>query len=206
MLVVVVTEQQVLDRNHADQRPVLGDVAGVDGLLVDAGAADPGDGLGDGHLGPEGDILRGHDGAGGVLGVAQDLVDGLAHLGVGLAQDAADHGGGHLLDDVHGVVHEELVQDLLQLGIREAPDQQLLGLLVHLHEGVRRQLLGEQTVEQGEAVLLQLVKNGGNVRRVHGDQDLPEGGVFLLRQQLAQGVLHDHGMFCHWVYLLFIVV
>ena len=113
--------------------------------------------------GLKGHILRGHDGAGGVFGVAEDLVDGLAHLRGGLLQNAADHGGGHFLDDIDRVVHEQLVKDLLQLGVREAADQQLLRFLLHFDKDLGGQLLRQQPVEQGQAFDLQFVHYRGDV-------------------------------------------
>ena len=59
-------------------------VAGVDRLLVDACPADAENRFADRHVRPQGDVFGGHDRAGGILGIAQNLVDLLAHLGVGL--------------------------------------------------------------------------------------------------------------------------
>ena len=59
-------------------------IAGVDRLLVDARAADAQNRFLDRHIRAQGDIFGGHDRAGGILGIAQNLVDLLAHLGVGL--------------------------------------------------------------------------------------------------------------------------
>ena len=160
---VVQAEQQVLDRDHAEEPAVLGDVAGVDGLLIDAGAADTEDGLADGHIGPEGDVLGGHPGAGAVLGVAEDFVDFLAHIGGSLGENPLDHVGGHFLDDIDGVIDEELVQDLPELGIGEAADQELLLLGVHLDEGFGRQLLGEEPEDQRQPFFIQLIEQGGQI-------------------------------------------
>ena len=101
---VVFCQEQVLYSHKAQQGPVVCDVAGVDGLFVDASAADAEDALLHGHRGPQSDIFCGHDGTSGVLGVAQKLVDGLPGFGISLGQDAADHIGGHLLHQIHGVV------------------------------------------------------------------------------------------------------
>ena len=59
-------------------------VAGINGLLIHALAANAENGLLHRHVGAQGNVFRGHDGAGGILGVTQDFVDLLAHLGVGL--------------------------------------------------------------------------------------------------------------------------
>ena len=84
-------------------------------------------------------------------------------LGVGVTEDALDYGGGHLLDQVNGIVHIQLVQDFFQLGVGEGLDEQLLLLGVHLHEDLGGQLLGEEAVDQWEAVLRELGQDGGDV-------------------------------------------
>ena len=81
---VILAQKQILDRDKADQLASAGDIAGVDGLFVDAGTADAEDGFLHRHIRPQGHIFRRHDGAGGVFGVAQDLIDLLAHVRLGL--------------------------------------------------------------------------------------------------------------------------
>lgn len=82
--VVILAQKQVLDAGQADELVAAGDVAGVDRLLVDARAADAQDRFLDRHVRAQGDIFGGHDRAGGILGIAQDLVDLLAHVRFGL--------------------------------------------------------------------------------------------------------------------------
>ena len=84
----------------------------------------------------------------------------------------------------------------------KAPDQQLLGLGLHLNEGLRRQLLGQEPKEQRQLGFREIVKDRRDVRGVHGDEDIPEGGVLLALSQGGQSLLQrDHRAFCHW-YLL----
>ena len=159
-------------------------VADVDGLLVRPGAADVFQGVLHGEVRPQVHELRGHDGAGGVLGVFQDLVDALAHLGVRVLQDALDHVGRHLLHDVHGVVQVQLVQHFLQLRVGKAPDQQLLLVAVQLHEDLRRLLLGQQAEEQWQGLLVvQIVRQLGDVRRLQRQQ---QGAQLLILFSLDQ--------------------
>ena len=153
-------------------------VADVDGLLVRAGAADVLQGVLHGEVRPEIHELRGHDGAGGVLGVFQDLVDAFPHLGIRVLQDALDHVGRHLLHDIHGVVQIELIQHFLQLRVGEALDQQLLLVAVQLHEDLRRLLLWEKAEEEGQGLLIvHIVGQLGDVRRLQGQQ---EGAQLLI--------------------------
>ena len=166
-LVIVLRQQQVLDGDETDERAVLGDVAGVDRLFVDARAADAEDGLLHGHAGAQRDILRRHDGACGILGVAQDLVDVLAHVRVRLREDAAHDICGHFLHDIHGVVDIQLVEHLAQLGVRKAADEQLLCVRLHFDERLGRQLLRQQPEQQRQAGFLQPVKDRGDIRGIH---------------------------------------
>ena len=182
--VVLLRQEQGTDGHDAQQMAAgVGDIAVVDGLLVRSGAADAFDGVGHGEILFQIHKLRGHNGPGAVLGVFQDLVDAAAGLRVRVLEDALDHRGGHLLDKVHRVVHVQLVQHLLQLRVGEGLDEQLLLLRLHLHEHLRRQLLGQQAVEQGEPVLGQLAEDQGDIRRRQGQQQVPEGGPLSLLHQ-----------------------
>ena len=195
--VVILTEQQRLDRDHADQLMAARDIAGVDRLLVDARAADAQNRLADGHVRAQGDIFGRHDRAGRILRIAQDLIDLLAHLRLRLAQNPLDDVGRHFFDDVDGVVDVQLVDDLLQLRVREAADQQLLRLRLHLDERLRRQLLRQQPEQQRQPRLVQLVEHGGDVRRVHRAENVPQRMIFLIIQQLDQGFFNGKIVFCH---------
>ena len=201
--VVVDGQQQILDGDRAENFPFFGDVAGVDGLLVHTGSADAGDGLRDGHAGPQGDVLRGHDGAGGVFRIAQDLVDLLAHLGIGLGENTLDHAGGHFLHQIRRVVDVQLADDLAQLLIGDAADQRLLQLGAELGKSLGRQFLGQQAEEQRDAVLIQVFKERGDVRAVHGDKNVFQGLVLLFLQKYPQCFFYRDTVFCHLVFLLY---
>ena len=164
---VILAQKQILDRDKADQLASAGDIAGVDGLFVDAGTADAEDGFLHRHIRPQGHIFRRHDGAGGVFGVAQDLIDLLAHFRLGLREDTLDDVCRHFLDNIDRVIDVQLVDDLLQLRIREAADQQLLRLRLHFDEGLRGQLLRQQPEQQRQAGFLQPVKDRGDIRGIH---------------------------------------
>ena len=118
------------DKKYATLRDILvtmnpSDVAGLfDGLeekqiplmyrlLPKELAADAENGFLHGHIRPQGHIFHGHQGPGGVFGVAQNLVDGVAHFRVRVGQDSSDHVGGHLLYKVRRVIHIQFVQDFL---------------------------------------------------------------------------------------------
>ena len=184
-----VGQEELPDGDHPHQDPVVGDIAGVDGLLVHALPADALEAVGDGGVRPEGDELRGHDGPGAVLGVVEELVDLLAGLGPGVAQDAGDHAGGHLLNDVHGVVQVELVQDLPELPVAERADEALLVLaVIQVGEDLGGQLLGEEAEDDGLLVRLQLPQEGGDVHLVHLREELPQGTKLLMFDQLRQAL------------------
>ena len=100
-----------------------------------------------------------------------------------MAQDALHHPGGHLLHDIRRVVQVELVQDLLQLRVGEAVDQQLLVVAVQLDEDLRRQLLGQQPEHHGH-LLVQVPAEPGDVRRLHGQQQVPQLRVAFSEVQI----------------------
>ena len=192
--VVVRGQKQVLDRHRAQELSPLRDVAGVNRLLVHARAPDAHDRLRHGHARAERDIFRRHDRPGGVFGIAQDLVDLLAHLGVRLGQDALDDVGRHLVDEIRRVVDIQLVDELVQLAVGKTADQQLLPLAVKLGKGLGRGLLGQQPEQQRHALLFQVLEHGGNIRRLHRHQDVLEGLILLLVEKGPDGLLKLH---CH---------
>ena len=199
-------QQHPPHRDHPQQHPVLGDIAGVDGLLVDAHAADAGKGLLHRGVWMEKDELRGHDGAGGVLGIVQQLVDLAAGGGVGVAQDPGDHVGRHVLDDVHRVIQVQLVQHLPQLPVAEGPDQLLLVLgVLQVGEHLRRRVLGQQAEDQDLLLHVQLVQELGDVHLVHLGQQLlhaAELPLFHQLQQQVQVIVFVHALFPPFVHRL----
>ena len=92
---------------------------------------------------------------------------------------------------------QPVVQHLPELVVREALDQQLLGLGLHLHKGLRCLLLGKQAEHDGDLLFLQAVEETGHVRGVHGDEDVPQSGILLLFQHLEEGFFYDFKAFCH---------
>ena len=199
---VVLTQKQILDRDQTDQLVSARNVAGVNGLLVDAGTADAEDGLLHRHVRPQGNIFRRHDRAGGILGIAENLVDLLAHLRLRLRQDPLHHVGGHFLDDIDGVIDVQLVNDLFQLRVREAADQQLLKLRLHLDERLRRQLLRQQPEQQRQARFVDVLEHGGDVCGVHCVEQIPQRVIPLLIQKLEKGIAQGKFQFCHEPFLL----
>ena len=160
-------------------------IAGVHRLLVHAGGADGGDGLSSGHVRIQGHVLHRHNAAGAVLGIAQQVVDRPAGLRVRLAEDAVDHRGGHILNEVRRVVGGQLIHHGLQLRVREPADQALLAVRVHLHEHLRRPLLAQEPEEDGNLILRYLLQQLRQIRRLHCRQHIPQSGVLLLLFQCA---------------------
>ena len=139
--------------------PIVNDIADVDGLLVRASAADALQGVLHRHGGLQIHILRGHDGAGGILGVLENFVDALSYIRVGVLQDTLDYVGGHFLHDVHGIVQIQLVQNLLQLRVGKAANQKLLLVALQLHEHLGGLLLRQQAEQQRQRLLvIQIVR------------------------------------------------
>ena len=154
---VIVAQKQILDRDDALQ-PALGgcDIADVDGLLVLADAADAGDGLADGHVFLQVDVLRRHDAAGGIFGVLEVFVDERARLGVGRAHDALDDVRGQLLHHVDRVVDAQVFNDVAELGVGDGVDDGLLLLDLQIRKHVGRDLLREQTEHHAHTRLVGL--------------------------------------------------
>ena len=97
-----------------------------------------------------------------------------------MAQDFLHHVSGHLLNQIHGVVQEHLPHDFVQLFVGKALDEQLLGVAIHIGEGVRRQLFGQQAEDKGHGLLGQLLQQHRRVGRVHVLDQGGDFGIFLL--------------------------
>ena len=96
-----------------------------------------------------------------------------------MLQNTLDHIGGHFLHDVNRIVQIQLVQHFFQLCVGEAVDEHFLTAGLQFHEDLRRQLLGQQTVQQRHQLLAGLLQQQGDVRRFHGEEQVAHGGVLL---------------------------
>ena len=183
--VVLIRQKQIPHRQNTLQvSGGVGDIENIDGLQLTANAADALEGVRHGHVLLQTQVLHIHDGAGGILRVFQHFIDGFAHFGGGFIQNADDHTGGHLLHDVHGIVQIQFVQHFLQLGVGEAVDEHFLAVGFQLHEYLRRQFLGQQPIQQGHQFRTGLLQKLGDVRRLHGEEQVTHGGVLLILYQL----------------------
>ena len=178
----------------------LRDIAGINSFLVDAGAADAENGLSDGHVRPQRNILRRHDGPGGILRIAENFIDLLAHLRVGLGKNSLHDIGRHFFYNIDGVVDIELVDDLFELAVGKAPDKKLLCVRLHLHEAFRSQILRQQPEQKRQAAFVELFEYGGNICGVHGAEKIAQGRIFFIVQQRQKGLRQRKIAFCH-VYL-----
>ena len=109
-----------------------------------------------------------------VFGVAQDLIDLLAHFRLGLREDTLDDVCRHFLDNIDRVIDVQLVDDLLQLRVGKAADEKLLKLRRHLDKCLRRQLLRQKPEQQRKPRLVYVLKHGGDVCGVHGVEQIPQ--------------------------------
>ena len=111
---VIRLEKQRLCRNRAQQPALIRDIAGVNGFFVHTGFPDALKGFLHRHGRTERDILRRHDGPGGVFRITKDFVDFFPHLRICLRENALYNIGGHFFDQVRGVVHVQFVYDVPQ--------------------------------------------------------------------------------------------
>ena len=194
---VIRREQQVLDGDGTKKLSSFCYVAGIDCLLVHTRFTNTLNCLNDRHLRTQGYILRGHDGTGGILRIAQQVVDLLAHLRIRLCQDPLDHIGRHFLDQIHGIVHIEFLNHIVEFCIGKAPDQQFLFLRLHLDKRLCRQFLWQQTEQPRQPFICDLLKQFRHIRRIHRDQNILQGRILFLFQQHLQRAFHGYLVFCH---------
>ena len=190
-LVLVGGKKQVPNRHIAPEFAVsVQHEADADRLHIRGVAADALKAVLHRHVPLEVDELGGHDGAGRVLRILQNLVDALAHLRVGVGQDALDHVGRHFLHNVNGIVQIQLIQHFLQLAVGKAADQRLLMLRTQLDKDLRRILLGQQTKDQRDARLVHILHKLSNVRRLQRQQQTAQLGVLFSLQQIPYDMDH----------------
>ena len=159
--------EQVAQREHAEQvLAAVDDVDVVDGLHVLGLAAQHRQRLAGGGVGRHLGEGRGHDAAGGVLGVGEQL----AHvLGVFLLHERDEPPGailGQVGDQVGGVVGRHGREQLGGLVVRQVDEQRRLIRRVHLLQGVGGELVLEDAEHGGALLRRELVRDVGDVGRV----------------------------------------
>ena len=125
----------------------------------------------------DGDEVRRHETAGGVLWILEDLLDLFRLLLLHQLEDLLRLLGGQLLDDVGGVLGRHLVQDPRDLDLVQRPHQLQEGVVVQLGEDVTGALRRERTEELHLGGERQLAERGGEVR-----------GVRLIDQRQVAGI------------------
>ena len=98
-----------------------------------------------GHLRDKAHVLGGHDRTGGILIKEKETVYHLSILFTGGLDDSLYYSGGHLLDDVNGIVEIHLLKNCRKLSVREAFYKSLLSLGIKLDKDVCRSLLTKKS-------------------------------------------------------------
>ena len=161
----------------------------VDGLAVDARLSNGGDGLFDGVVLLEVDELHRHDAARAVVLVLQQVVDGGARFGLGLGEQALDDHGGHLFEQVGGIVGVEVVYQTSRFGIAHQLDEVLADFGRQVDEHVRGHVLGQYAEYLEQVLRLEVVEYGRDVDGVQLDQHRFEQGELLAGHEVLDGLL-----------------
>ena len=182
-------QQQTAHRHDAQQPVFVHHIAGVEGLGLLALLADGGERLAHRHLPAQTDILEGHQTAGRILRIVQQLVQALAGLRRGLFQHPLDHAGGHILQQVGRVVQAHLLNGANQLHVGEFIHQLVPGLVRHIGEHLGGHLFFQQAEHHQTVVFIQFFQQLGQVGGLHILGDLPQLDILLFDQQLEQAAL-----------------
>ena len=159
-------------------------------------SADMGDGLGNRHVPLQVGKFGGHDAAHRVLRVVEELVDKLPGVRPGGLEHPLHHAGGQLLQQVHCVVHPQLLHNGGQLLVGGRLDQGLLVLRRQVGKHLRRQLLGQGPEDRQHLRPVQLIQQLRQVGGVGLGQCVPQGAHIPALQQLPQrlqGQILFHG-------------
>ncbi|VUX07992.1 Uncharacterised protein [Faecalibacterium prausnitzii] len=187
-----VRQQQAAGRHDALQAVALHHIAGIDRLGVLTLLADSGEGVTDGHLLPQTDVFGGHQAAGRALGVVQQLVQALTGLAGRLFQHPLDHACGHIFQQVGGVVKAHIFDGAHQLDVGESIHEVVAGLIGHIGECLRCNVLFQQTEHHEAVVLVQLFQQLGQVGGLLFLGHFAQLDVLLLDEQLEQTALGQH--------------
>ncbi len=165
---------QVAQRQHADQPPVVvGHVDVVDGLGVGLELAEHVDRLGRGEVGRHRHELGGHDPAGRVLGIAEQLLDLGLLVGLHQGEDLVAGGLGQVGHQVGRVVGRHLLEDVGGPAGLEVLEHLDLGLGLHLLDRVGHGVVIERGQHTGPVARGELVDDRGEVGRM----ELGQAGV-----------------------------
>ena len=180
-------EDQVLQRDEADQLAiVVHDVAVVDRLAIGGLVAEPLEGLADRDVRRQGDVVGGHEGAGGPRLVARQPADVVA-FGLG---EVGQHDVHELLvEPLHQVgplVVRHVVQELGRLGVGHGLDDPVLALGVQVAEDLGP-IPRQEDAEEGVAVPgFQVLDQLGDPPRVLVLDEFAQRGHLSALDQFAQ--------------------
>ncbi len=146
---------------------VVDHIAGVDGLLVQPRPADDADGVGDRKTVVQLHELDGHKASGGILRILQKPVDDVARLRAGVGQNALDHVGRYLLEEVDRVVHVEFLDEKIDFLVAAVLHDALLAFRLEIREDHRGEVLGQDPEDQELLFALQLHHEFRDVDHVH---------------------------------------
>ena len=160
-------DNQLAQGNLTDELAlVVDDIAGVNRLLVDARAADVIHRLAHSEVIVQIDIFDGHQAAGAVFRIIEELVDGLARALVGVLQNLFDDVGGHFFQKVHRIIHEHVVHQRFEFGVGRAFGDELLLLAGHVGKHVGGDILGQHAeYAQHAPLVLDFLQPFGDIHR-----------------------------------------
>ena len=182
-------QQQAADRHDAQQAVFLHHIAGVEGLRLFALLPDGRKRLFDVHLLAQPDVFKGHQAAGRVFGVVQQLVQALAGLRRGFFQHPLDHACRHIFQQVGGVVQAHLLDGGDQLDVGELIHQLVPRLVRHIGKDLGGHFLFQQPEHHQPVVFVQFFQQFGQVGGLHILGDFPQLDVLFFDQQLEQPAL-----------------
>ena len=189
---VLIGENQMPQRDGAHQMALaVDDIAGVDGFLVQAGLAQRFHRLAHGHGAVELGKLDGHDRAGRIFRVFEELVDQRALCGIGVLQDALDDRRGQLLEEIDRVVQEHFVQQGVDFAVADQRDQLLLLLAVDIGEHFRRDVLGQYAEHHQQLFALKALHKRGDIDHVEHEQRAAQFIFLIAVHQLHQPAVND---------------
>ena len=161
------------ERTPTSRSVVVGDVDVVDGLGIGFELAQAVDRFGCGERCRHRDELGRHDPAGGVLGIAQELLDLLCLVLLHEREDLLACRLGQVGDEVGRVVRAHLLEDVGSSSRLEVLEDLDLGVGLHLFHGIGDGLVVERGEDAGAILRRQLVDDGREVGRV----ELGQAGV-----------------------------
>ena len=174
------TDQQIAQGYRAHQFALgVQHIADIDGFAVHPDLPDPGNGLLHRHIFFQIHIFHRHNASGGILRILKQVVNISSCLGICIGKKLFHYIGRHFLQQIRSIIRHQVVDDACRILFRQAGNDKLLALHLHIRKHICRQILGKNPQNFKHVPLVKLLHDRGNIRPIHLRYFLAQRGILL---------------------------